>query len=75
MSRTLTETLTPATLTVEPLLKTDELAGFFNAGRRRVECIRSARILPRPDLFVGMMPRWKAETIRRWVEGRGVGAA
>ena len=33
--------------------------------------LRSAGGLPRPDMLIGRMPRWKPETIRRWIEGGG----
>jgi hypothetical protein len=33
--------------------------------------MRSAGKLPRPDLHVGKLPRWKPESIRRWIEGGG----
>ena len=57
--------------TIEPMLGIDELARILAASRRSIERLRSAGKLPKPDLHIGRMPRWKAETIRRWIEGGG----
>jgi predicted DNA-binding transcriptional regulator AlpA len=56
---------------IEPLLSIDALARVLNASRRSIERLRSAGKLPRPDLRIGKMPRWRPETIRRWIEGGG----
>jgi predicted DNA-binding transcriptional regulator AlpA len=60
-------TASDASRSIEPLLSTDALAGALSCGRRTVERLRADGRLPKPDLFVGKMPRWTAETIRRWI--------
>jgi hypothetical protein len=63
----------PAKLTdaLTPLLSQEDLTRVLNASRRTVERMRSAGRLPRPDLHLGRVPRWKPETIQRWIEGGG----
>lgn len=60
---------------IEPLIGIDDLAGILSVCRRKVESMRSSGRLPKPDLHLGRLPRWKPETIRRWIdalaEGRG----
>jgi len=56
---------------IEPLLPLDDLAAWIRCSRRLVERKRAAGHLPKPDLRVGKMPRWRVETIRRWIEGGG----
>ncbi len=53
------------------LLSVADLARVLNGSRRTIEHLRAAGKLPRPDLHIGKMPRWKAETIRRWIEEGG----
>lgn len=60
---------TERTPTIEPLLGISDLAAVLSCSRRLVERMRSAGRLPRPDLFVGRMPRWKAATVRAWIDG------
>jgi hypothetical protein len=60
----------PPTPSVETLLSQNDLARVLNAGRRTVERLRAAGKMPRPDLFVGKMPRWRPETIRAWIDGQ-----
>jgi predicted DNA-binding transcriptional regulator AlpA len=54
---------------IEPLLSIGDLCCILACDRRTVERMRSAGRLPRPDLHVGRMPRWRAATIRAWIEG------
>jgi hypothetical protein len=56
---------------IEPMIGIDGWAAALNCSRRAVERLRSARKLPRPDLMVGKMPRWKAETLRSWIDSGG----
>jgi predicted DNA-binding transcriptional regulator AlpA len=53
---------------IEPLLSIRDLAEILNVSRRVVEGLRSNGRLPKPDLTIGKMPRWKAATIRAWIE-------
>ncbi len=56
---------------IEPLLGIDDLAALLNCCRRLVERMRSAGKIPKPDIKIGKMPRWKAATIRAWIERGG----
>lgn len=56
---------------LEPLLSIDDFAGFLNAGRRTIDRMRAAGQLPKPDLHVGKMPRWRPETVRAWMDRQG----
>jgi len=55
---------------IESLVSIDGLASVLNASRRTTERLRAAGKLPKPDLHVGKLPRWKPETIRRWIEAQ-----
>lgn len=54
---------------IEPLMGVADLARVLNVSRRSVERLRSSGKLPRPDLHAGKLPRWRPETIRRWING------
>ena len=41
--------------------------------RRSVERMQSAGQLPRPDLGIGRMPRWRAVTVQDWIDGQAAG--
>ena len=56
---------------IEPLLSLNDLATVLNCSRRLVERMRAAGKVPKPDLKVGRMPRWRAEMIRRWIAHGG----
>jgi hypothetical protein len=56
---------------IEPLISIDELVRILNCSRRWLERERSAGRAPRPDFMAGRCPRWKLETVRRWIEGGG----
>ena len=58
---------------IEPLLSIDDLARILGCSRRLMERMRSAGKVPEPDIKIGKMPRWRVETIRRWIEGGGNG--
>jgi predicted DNA-binding transcriptional regulator AlpA len=60
-----------ATPLVAPLLSIADLTHILNAGRATVERLKSSGKLPKPDLKIGRMPRWKPETIRRWIDEGG----
>jgi hypothetical protein len=59
---------------IEPLLSVLDLCRILRCNRRTIERLRAGGKLPRPDANVGRMPRWKAETIRRWIENGGTDA-
>src|SRR5271166_1953253 len=54
---------------IEPMLSIDDLTALLSCSRRLVERMRSAGKVPKPDIKIGKMPRWKAATIRAWIEG------
>ncbi len=56
---------------VEPLLSKRDVAAALGCEIRTVERLASAGRFPRPDVRVGRLPRWKAETIRRWIDQGG----
>jgi len=55
----------------ESMLSIDDLAALLRCSRRLVERMRSGGKVPRPDIKIGKMPRWKPETIRLWIESGG----
>lgn len=69
--------LSPARLAdaIEPALSLDDLVRLLNGSRRSIERMKSAGKLPKPDFYLGRMPRWWPATIRGWIkaqaEGRG----
>ena len=56
---------------LDPLLSIDDLTCVLSVSRRAVERLRSAGKLPRPDLHVGKLPRWRSATIKAWIERGG----
>ncbi|MGO9600991.1 MAG: hypothetical protein ACLP7Q_23665 [Isosphaeraceae bacterium] len=52
---------------IEPMLSLDDLAALLKCSRRWLERERTAGRVPRPDFMAGRCPRWKPETIRRWI--------
>lgn len=57
---------------IEPMVGIEGWAAALSCDRRTIERMRAAGRLPRPDLVVGnRMPRWKAATLRAWIEGGG----
>ena len=56
---------------IEPMLSIDDLAAILRCSRRVVERLRSGGKVPKPDIKIGKMPRWKAATIRAWIEKGG----
>jgi predicted DNA-binding transcriptional regulator AlpA len=61
----------PSEPAISPLLGIDDIAETLACSRRLVERMRSAGKLPKPDLHVGRMPRWRRETISTWIERGG----
>ena len=56
---------------IEPLIGIDDLASILGVSRRWLERERSAGRVPKPDFTAGRCPRWRPETVRRWIEGGG----
>lgn len=55
----------------EPLLSVRDVAAVLGCARRTVERLRSAGKFPGPDVRVGKLPRWRPETLNRWIEAGG----
>lgn len=55
----------------EPLVSIAGIVEWTGLGRSTIERLKSSGRLPRPDLTVCRSPRWKAQTIRRWIEEGG----
>lgn len=76
-ARTETRTTDAGQAGDERLWSIEDVAFYLGVCRRKVETMKSSGTLPRPDLHIGRLPRWKPETIRRWIDaqarGRGVG--
>lgn len=64
-----------SSLVVEPMMSLGDWSGVLNCSRRMVERLKSSGRLPKPDLIIGRMPRWKPETVRRWIESGGKGVS
>jgi predicted DNA-binding transcriptional regulator AlpA len=58
----------PLGVDIEPLLRWSDLRRVLVASQRTLDRLRASGKLPRPDLLIGRSPRWKAETIRRWID-------
>jgi predicted DNA-binding transcriptional regulator AlpA len=56
---------------IEPMLCIDDLAAILSCSRRLVERMRSGGKVPKPDFHAGRCPRWRAATIRAWIESGG----
>ncbi len=58
---------------LDPMLCLDDIATLLLVSRRAIERLKAAGKLPKPDLTIGRMPRWKPETIRRWIAQQAKG--
>jgi predicted DNA-binding transcriptional regulator AlpA len=57
-------------LPIEPLIDRGTLASILSVSLRSLDRMAAAGHLPKPDLHIGVrQPRWRAETVRRWIEG------
>ena len=61
----------PSAGNLEPLLSAKDVARILNCSVRTLQRLRSAGKIPRPDIRLGRMPRWKAETIKVWIANGG----
>jgi hypothetical protein len=52
-------------------LRLDELAIALGVSRRLLEREKAADRLPKPDMYIGRIPLWRPDTVRRWVEEGG----
>jgi predicted DNA-binding transcriptional regulator AlpA len=56
---------------VEPLLNRRDVARVLRVSLAVFDRLRSAGRLPRPDVILSRSPRWRAATIRAWIEKGG----
>lgn len=59
--------------TLEPLVSIDDVTKLLQCSRRLVDRMRAAGTMPPPDFMAGRLPRWKAATIRAWLDSDGQG--
>jgi hypothetical protein len=56
---------------VERLITPDDWPLILSVSVTTVERLRRAKRLPEPDLFLFSLPRWRASTVRNWIESGG----
>lgn len=60
---------------IERMLSMADLCHILNVSRSKLERLRAAGRVPRPDVDLRTVnkpiPRWRPETIRRWIESGG----
>jgi hypothetical protein len=60
---------------IEPLLSMEDLRQILGVSRSKLERLRAAGKVPPADLDLRTIskpiPRWKPETIRKWIAGGG----
>jgi predicted DNA-binding transcriptional regulator AlpA len=54
---------------VEPLMTRRDLARALQVSLPQLDRLRAAGRLPKPDLTLSRSPRWRASSVRRWLEG------
>lgn len=64
-------TLSTLATSIEPLVTKSDLERILQIDSRTIDRMRSTGKLPKPDLFLSRMPRWKASTVRAWIEAGG----
>ena len=55
---------------VAVLLEPKQIAACLAVTDRTLRALRSTGEFPVPDLYLGRLPRWRAETLARWIESR-----
>jgi predicted DNA-binding transcriptional regulator AlpA len=58
----------PTPIALEQLVSLEGLTTFLNTSRRTVERLKASGKLPKPDIRLGRMPRWRPETLLGWLE-------
>ena len=64
-------TTIPARPAIEPLLTIGDVCRELACSRRWLEQARAAGRFPRPACLIGRSPRWKRETLVRWIAEGG----
>lgn len=62
-----------AALGLAPLVKLSDWPIILGCSIETVGRMKAAGRLPRPDLMIGRSPRWRPETVRRWLDGQCAG--
>ena len=52
------------------VLEPAQIAAALAVTDRTFRALRSSGEFPGPDLHIGRLPRWKSETLARWIESR-----
>lgn len=58
-------------MTMQKLLRINEVCSYLSISRRTLQRLRSNGDFPAPDVLIGKGPRWKEDTIAKWIEERG----
>jgi excisionase family DNA binding protein len=53
---------------IGPLLSIEQFARVLNISRRTAERLLASGRLPKADLRLGRIPRWRPETVRRFLD-------
>jgi predicted DNA-binding transcriptional regulator AlpA len=56
---------------IEPVVTKADLERILQIDSRTIDRMRSSGRLPKPDLVLSRMPRWRPQTIRQWIESGG----
>jgi predicted DNA-binding transcriptional regulator AlpA len=58
-----------APVAIEPLLSRRDLANVLRTSLRSLDRLQASGRLPKPDMYLSArQPRWRAETIRTWID-------
>jgi len=60
-----------ASVGIESLLTCADWARILCVGSATVDRLRSAGRIPPADIRLGRLPRWRASTVRAWIENGG----
>ncbi len=60
-------------LTIPALITRSQVAEHLKVSERTVRNMQANGEFPPPDCIVSARPRWLAETVSRWIDGRGCG--
>jgi predicted DNA-binding transcriptional regulator AlpA len=56
---------------VERMVSRKDFAAIIRVSLPVLDRMRAAGKLPRPDMYISRSPRWRADTIRAWIERGG----
>jgi predicted DNA-binding transcriptional regulator AlpA len=55
---------------LQTLYKTNALIPYLGISRRTFERLRAARKFPAPDIRIGRMNFWRADTVNAWIDSQ-----